>query len=226
MTDVDKYWKQFVKAVDARKQEERLVLLLALLLVLGYAGFILLIEPLQLQRADLDRRLTVTNTQIIDESNRQAEIRTTYTSDPDTFARTRQSELQAAIVAANTELEEVYGQLIDPREMSLMLTRILQSESSLALVSLSNKPSELLLTTDINDETDRDRATKVELFRHGMQMVFEGSYLDTVRYLQSLEALENNFFWESMQYDVQDYPKARITLDIYTLSTQRGWIGV
>lgn len=220
------YWKQFVKAVNARKQEERAVLLLALLLVLGYGGFVLLMEPLQLQHADLQRRLVVTNTQILDESNKQAEINATYTNDPDTFARTRQGELQAAIVEADAELDRVYGQLIDPREMSLMLTRILQRETTLELVSLSNKPSELLLTTAIGDETDGGNETKVELFRHGLQMVFEGSYLDTVRYLQSLESLDSNFFWESMQYSVLEYPRARITLDIYTLSTQRGWIGV
>ena len=216
------YWNQFVKAVNARKQEERIVLLLAFLVVLGYGGFILFIEPLQLARADMERRITVTNTQIVEESNLQNEINSNFSKDPDAAAKRRQEELLTELRAADAQLDELYGQLIDPREMSTMLTNILQRETALELVSLSNRPGQLLLAPDAASASP----VGVELFRHGLQMVFEGSYIDTVRYLQSLEGLQSNFFWERMEYSVIDYPKARITLDIYTLSTQRGWIGV
>lgn len=221
------YWNQICAMLEARKQEERALLLLAVLAVLGYLGFVLLIEPLQNEQADIERRITVAKAQIIEESNKQAEINATYTDDPNSFARRRQVELQAANSEADQELDELYGRLIDPSEMSRMLTRILQRETTLELVSLNNKPSEMLLTTSISASVDAaGRQRAVEVFRHGLQMVFEGSYLETIRYLRSLEQLENNFFWENMDYRVTEYPNARITLDIYTLSTQRGWIGV
>lgn len=220
---MEQYWKQFAKAVNARKQEERVVLLLALLAVLGYAGYVLLLEPVMLQRQDVERRLLVTNAQVIEESNRQAEIRATYTTDPDAQARKLQAELQTDITAANRDLDRLYGQLIDPREMSVMLTSILQRETTLKLVSLNNKPGEMLLDMA---EQGAESGAGVALYRHGLQLVFEGSYLETIRYLRSLEALESNFFWERMNYEVQEYPQARITLDIYTLSTDREWIGV
>lgn len=223
---MDMYWKQFMKAINARKQEERVVLLLAIVAVLVYGGVVFVIEPLQLQQAEMARRISVTGAQILDEDNRKAEIRATYSVDPDSFARTRQQELREAVAEADLELDRLYGQLIDPREMSLMLTRILQRETTLELISLNNKPSELLLSSAIGEESEAGRASSVELYRHGLQLVFEGTYLDTIRYLQSLERLESNFFWETLEYSVQVYPDARITLDIYTLSTQRGWIGV
>jgi MSHA biogenesis protein MshJ len=223
---VGNYWHQFMKAINARKQEERVVLLLALVAVLVYAGMIFVIEPLQLQQADAARRITVTGAQLIEEDNQKAEIRATYSSDPDSFARTRQQELRAAVTEADLELDRLYGQLIDPREMSLMLTSILQRDTTLELISLNNKPSELLLSSALSEAADAGRQSSVELYRHGLQLVFEGTYLDTIRYLQSLEGLESNFFWETLDYSVQVYPMARITLDIYTLSTQRGWIGV
>lgn len=220
---VEQYWKQFAKAVNARKQEERAVLLLAVLAVLGYAGYVLFMEPVMLQRQDIERRLLVANAQVVEESNRQADIRISYTNDPDAQARKLAAELQTDITAANRDLDRLYGQLIDPREMSVMLTSILQRETSLELISLNNKPGELLM--DLADQASAS-GSAVALYRHGMQMVFEGSYLETIRYLRSLEALESNFFWERMDYDVLEYPKARITLDIYTLSTEREWIGV
>lgn len=215
-----------MKAVNARKQEERVVLLLVFFAVLGYGAFVLLIEPLQLLRMEMARRITVSNTQIVEQSNLQNDINANFNKDPDSFAKQRQDELRRDIVAADAELALLYGQLIDPREMSLMLTSILQRDTTLELISLSNKPSELLLTAAPDSDAAADTRAGIELFRHGMQMVFEGNYLDTVRYLQSLEGLQSNFFWERMEYSVIAYPKARITLDIYTLSTQRGWIGV
>jgi MSHA biogenesis protein MshJ len=223
---VGKYWTQLAKLINARKQEERVVVLLAFIATLVYAGLYMVIEPLQLKQADAARRIAVTRAQVLEEESQQAQIRATYNTDPDSFARERQQELLASVAEADLELDRLYGQLIDPREMSLMLTRILQRETTLELISLNNTPSELLLSSAISEEVEAGLQSSVELYRHGLQMVFEGTYLDTIRYLQSLEALENNFFWETLEYSVQAYPKARITLDIYTLSTQRGWIGV
>lgn len=220
------YWGNLAKLINARKQEERVVVLLALIATLIYVGLFLVIEPLQFRQADAARRITVTGTQILEEESQQAQIKATYNSDPDSFARARQQELLSSVAEADLELNRLYGQLIDPREMSLMLTLILQSETTLELISLNNMPSELLLSSAISEEAEAGRKSSVELYRHGLQMVFEGTYLDTIRYLQSLEELENNFFWETLEYSVLAYPKARITLDIYTLSTQRGWIGV
>lgn len=224
---VQTYWKQFAKAFNARKKEERVLLLCALLLVLGYGGFVLAIEPLQQQRADLARRIAVAEMQTAEESARQGEIRSSYSQDPNEQARRRLADLQTAVANANGEMERLSGRLIDPREMSTVLTRILQRETSLELISLSNRPGELLLASPAaSADKASGRSSGVELYRHGLQMVVEGSYLETVRYLESLEALESNFFWERMEYQVLEYPKARITLDLYTLSTQRGWIGV
>lgn len=221
------YWKKLAAILDARKQEERVLLLLVAISVIAYSGFVFVLEPLQLQKAEMERRLAIANLQIVEENNRQAEISSTYSNDPNSLARKRQAELQHANAGADAELNELYGQLLDPREMSLMLTRILQRETTLELVSLSNTPSELLLTTKVSLGVDATgREASVEVFRHGLQMVFEGTYLETIRYLRNLEELENNFFWESMEYRVTEYPNARITVDLYTLSTQREWIGV
>jgi MSHA biogenesis protein MshJ len=57
-------------------------------------------------------------------------------------------------------------------------------------------------------------------------MVFQGNYLETIKYLRSLEQLDGNFFWESLEFNLTTYPDGQISLDIYTLSTERGWIGV
>lgn len=221
------YWKKISTAINVRTKQERALLLLAVIAVPVYAWWVVIFEPGQTDQVGIERRVAVVSSQIVQEKNRQEEIRASYSVDPNVFARTKLDGLRTANAEADTKLNELYGQLISPREMSLMLSRLLQSETKLDLISLQNKTSELLLTSAFASATDAVSAgSKIELYKHGMQMTFEGDYMETIRFLRSLERLQNNFFWETLDYSVTEYPNARIILDIYTLSTEQGWIGV
>ncbi len=57
-------------------------------------------------------------------------------------------------------------------------------------------------------------------------MELEGGYMSTHRYLKALEDLPWRFFFESIDYEVINYPQARITLTVHSVSTQEAWIGV
>jgi len=46
-----------------------------------------------------------------------------------------------------------------------------------------------------------------------------------LEYLQKLEQLPNKFYWHRFDYQVLEYPKAQVSINIYTLSTQQWWIG-
>ena len=73
--------------------------------------------------------------------------------------------------------------------------------------------------------TDSGRE-QVAVYRHGVEIVFRGSYLATLDYLQSLQSLPWDFYWDGVQLQVEDYPKAQVRITVYTLSLKRGWIGV
>jgi MSHA biogenesis protein MshJ len=64
------------------------------------------------------------------------------------------------------------------------------------------------------------------LYRHGVTLVFEGSYFDIQRYLEKLESLPWQFYWKKFDYLVGEYPTASVELEIYTLSTNKAFIGV
>ena len=46
------------------------------------------------------------------------------------------------------------------------------------------------------------------------------------RILAELEGLDWRFYWKSFNYNVNEYPLATVELEIYTLSTNRAFIGV
>lgn len=64
------------------------------------------------------------------------------------------------------------------------------------------------------------------LYRHGVQLVLQGSYLEMIDYLEALEALPTQLFWGAAALDAEQYPQARLTLTLYTLSLDQKWIAL
>lgn len=64
------------------------------------------------------------------------------------------------------------------------------------------------------------------LYRHGVQIVVEGSYLDMVAYMEALEAMPEQLFWGKATLNAKQYPKATLSLTLYTLSLDQKWIAL
>ncbi|KPJ93428.1 MAG: hypothetical protein AMJ53_07265 [Gammaproteobacteria bacterium SG8_11] len=82
---------------------------------------------------------------------------------------------------------------------------------------------------EANSENNTNKANKAalpEVYKHGMEIVFQGDYSSTLSYLRKLEQLPWKFYWEEVVYEVLDYPKAQIMVRIHTLSLNKGWISV
>ena len=90
-----------------------------------------------------------------------------------------------------------------------------------------------LQTLDVQPLLDRDRDEAIgvgemqaRLHSHGFALEFSGGYLATLNYLQALERLPWRFFWDSVSYEVEDYPRSLVRLRLHTLSLSEDWIGV
>lgn len=64
------------------------------------------------------------------------------------------------------------------------------------------------------------------LYRHGVEVVLQGSYLDMVAYMEALEAMPTQLFWGKANLNSDNYPTARLTLTLYTLSLDPKWIAL
>ncbi|MYM67629.1 hypothetical protein GTP45_12400 [Pseudoduganella sp. FT55W] len=62
------------------------------------------------------------------------------------------------------------------------------------------------------------------LYRHGVEIVLQGSYLDMINYMDALESLPVQLFWGKAKLDAQQYPNSRLTLTLYTLSLDPKWM--
>ena len=218
-------WRELKKIVDARSLRERIFLFTAVLVVIGYSWVVFVYDSLNAGQEESGRLIANTANQISNELTRNQNIRESYTRDPNAFVRTRIEGLENDLAEVDSALLNLYGELILPQQMAGVLTEILQSETTLRLVSFENLPPQSLLGDEASQVQGLDQE-QINVYRHGLRLEFEGDYLETIRFLRKVEGLETSFFWDNLSFEVVEYPLATISLNIFTLSTARGFIGV
>ena len=71
-----------------------------------------------------------------------------------------------------------------------------------------------------------DTSSGSGLYRHGVELVLEGSYADLLGYLRAVEALPQRVLWGGISLKVEQYPRATLTLRVFTLSRERHWLEI
>ena len=92
----------------------------------------------------------------------------------------------------------------------------------LELIRMQNLTASPLIDDKSNAEKDDDGGM---VFRHGVVIEFK-EYLATLRYLKAIENMQWRFYWGGLNYTVDEYPNAHVTIVLYTLSLNEGWVGV
>lgn len=69
-------------------------------------------------------------------------------------------------------------------------------------------------------------AGQQSLYRHGVELVIEGSYPDLLAYLQALEAMPQHVLWGGMSLKVLQHPTTQLTVRLYTVSRERHWLEI
>ena len=150
-----------------------------------------------------------------------------------------QSEaLLESVNFAQDELDQVLARFVPPHRVALLLEDMLTGHPGLQLVSLSSQASEKITlqlqeplqpsssgSEPFTDTSELDIAT-MDVYRHPFQLELVGSFHDVLSYLDQLESGQWQFQWRSLDYAVEEYPAARVTLLIETLSRSEDWIGV
>lgn len=203
---------------DALAPRERGLIFAAVLVILIAGWSALFLSPYQKFEKAHRERIVGLQQQIQALNLQQQAILERAKADPNRALRAREQELRAAMASLDDELAERTGDFVPPRRVAEMLEDLLRAQDELQLVSLSSLPSARI---EIKNQPEA-----AALYRHGIEVVFEGEYLATMRFLETLEELRWRLFWDRLDYEVQEYPKARVRLRIHTLSTEEGWLGV
>lgn len=164
------------------------------------------------------------------QGNQLRELTALLEHDPNAALRKDQERLKNNLRELRLKIERRMSNLVAPEDMAGLMKQVLADYKGLRLLSAKNLPVEPLNITIDRDEANAKRAsetaaTQAIIFTHGFEMELKGSYFQAVEYLQQLEAL-SGFYWRVLHYEVDQYPNARIKIQLSTLSLEEDWIGV
>ncbi len=157
---------------------------------------------------------------------------------PFSVAMAQKKSLTESLASVDAQLESEAAGLIAPQRMLAVLRDVLDGQQGLRLVSMRNFPVTSLLApradatsnqpASTNQATSNGSAVQPSAgpFVHSLELVVEGSYLDVLRYLQSVEALPWRFYWQVLELKTTEYPINRVRVRLNTLSMDREWLGV
>ncbi|NNG12153.1 MAG: hypothetical protein HKM88_02780 [Halobacteria archaeon] len=209
---------QLATRIDALHVRERALLLLA-----GVAIVFVLIDSFGLQPTHKQQQQS---RQAIDDLEQQlatlsARSQILYSPHGDDELQEYEQErsrLQAEISELEARLQGQLGVMLQPEQAARVLEQVLGPDQELKLTRMDAVGRPLNTTAT----TDGSEASETGIGRYELQLQLEGSYLATLRYLRALEALPWKFFWEQLDFEVQEHPVAQVTLDIYTLGFLEG----
>jgi MSHA biogenesis protein MshJ len=89
-------------------------------------------------------------------------------------------------------------------------------------VQMRTLPVEPLLNK--TEKTDAAAKPAALLYRHGVEVVVRGNYLDMITTMAALEAMPTQLFWSGAQLEAETWPSSRLTLTLHTLSLDEKWM--
>ncbi len=132
-----------------------------------------------------------------------------------------------------SQLRNSAQKLISPDNMAVMLETVLLKVKGLELLEVRGlgakpviEPNEAVADDPQANQLVGSAGMIDNAYKHGLRIEFQGDYLGTLEYIQELENLEWDFFWESLEFEVGEYPESRAAITVFTLSLDENWIGV
>lgn len=202
-----------------RSLREKLLILICGLVVLILLMYTLLFEPLIDSSHKLKQNTQNNQKELNTMQSQMALLTDKLQNDPNAAITKRIEVLNDEIHNITIQLETQTDNLIPANKMAAMLENVLAGSKGLRLIELQSiDPVPIIL--------EPEEKSGAELYRHGVTMLFEGKYFDIQQYLEELESLPWKFYWKKFDYVVGDYPSASVELEIYTLSSNKAFIGV
>lgn len=216
-----------IKNIDARSRTEKTIVLLVLLAALSLMYLSVAFDPVRADIARTESQISSVNRQIAAQQTAYAAMVAASQEDPNKFANDRLAVIAREQSQLDAEISNLAGDLISPADMTRILTSLLERQSGLELISFENKNA-VPLRGDVGDgsETDVNSELAGQVFSHGLVIEFQGDFFSTLKYLRFLEQISGSFFWDSIRFRQVAWPDALITLEIHTLSSKAGFIGV
>ncbi len=214
------WWQNLMDRIDAMALRERVLVMLALLGLIALLWDILFMQPLDKARKTLTPQVAALRTDLSRINSSIEEVALQTEEDPNSKLTADLDQNRLRIAELNRQLGGLTQGMIAPEEMVEVLKQVLARTAPLQLLSLRSLPPEPL-TALVPGEI-----LPTQVYRHGVELELEGSYLDVLAFLKGMEALPWRFYWDRLDLEVSAHPLVGVKITAGTLGREEAWIGV
>lgn len=222
--------EKLARRFDALNARERLMVFAAGVAIIAGLSFMLVIDGALAKQKLLEARVQKSRSDLVQLQKQSAELSRLLTQDPDEQANQRIKELKGRLEGYDNELRGVQQGLVPPRQMVRVLEDMLNRDVRVRLVKLRTLPVSALVDTatgtPVLGPARTAPAGKNLVYKHGLELTLEGSYLELLEYQAKLERLPWRMFFARTTINSVDYPKVFMTITLYTLSLEEAWLVV
>ena len=211
--NLEQLWQQF----NQLSQREKLMAIFSILLVVWGAWDNFFYQSLASKNQQIETEISSLQTQISAKQQAIKELSALIVNNPNDHTRQQLSELQQSVGHLKNQLNVGDKKFVSANLMAGALSDMLKQQGVLKLVKLQTLP-----VTSFPSAEEKDPW----IFRHTLVITVQGDFFSTLNYLKSLETLPWRIYWESINYQVKDYPIAETRIQVYTLSFEKDWLGV
>ena len=230
-------WHKLALKIDAMSLRERAIIFTIAVLILVLLINATLLDPQYAKQSKLSQQIKEQQAQIADIQHQIQQRVKAQANDPDYDVRMRMQALRQRAQQMNDALGDVQKGLVPPDRMAALLESVLKKNDKLLLLSLKTLPVKRLNDAVDTDEKPAPDASTIPLadeesdavkgvFRHTVELKVQGSYMDMMAYMKSLEDMPWQIFWGNAELTVDVYPKATLTLTLFTLSLDKKWLNL
>ena len=223
-------WGKLARRFDALNPRERLMVFAAGVAIIAGLGFVLAIDGALAKHKLLAVSADKQRIDLAQLQKQNVELSRLLTQDPDAEGRAQIEDLQRRLGGYDMELRGVQQGLVPPNRMVRVLEDMLNRDSHVRLVKLRTLPVAALVEpvggTAGGAAAQSPTPAKNLVYKHGIELTVEGSYLNLLEYQSRLEKLPWRMFFARTSVNSVEYPKVLMTITLYTLSLEEAWLVV
>lgn len=194
----------------ARKPRERWLLLFAGGALLAWLGLLVFEATVQARLLQLQADNVQLNRTLAERKKSSDELNGMIAKLSLPEYRQQIERLTQHLARLDSQVTDRLQSLVGPEQMAGLLLDVLAQENGLQLVQLQNRPAQAIATP-----------AGTTLYRHGISLQLQGSYTQLLGYVRRLESLRGQLYWQELEFELEQYPDARIRLDFFTLSDHK-----
>ncbi|MCP4077969.1 MAG: hypothetical protein GY744_17500 [Gammaproteobacteria bacterium] len=221
---MNKQLTEVAKKINALSLRERSIIILTVVILSGFVWWNLFAMPMLEKTKKLNQQSKSLETEILTINATTTAIQKRITDGVYKTGQQKLAQLKLELKKINDLLEAKTQALIEPEEMFDLMQQLIFAESRLKLITMKRKQVETVFSDRMDKDKDED--PQPVIYRHVMQMSFEGKFEHILKYIQKLEFLKWRLIWDEITLKTSEYPIITVNIEISTLSDNEYWVGL